>query len=227
MSPAAAPALTRVEVLRWIEDVGVVPVVRAPSAALAVRAVEALLAGGISVFEITMTVPGAVGVIAELAGRYRGRAVVGAGTVLTAADATAGLDAGALFIVSPGFDPQTVATARARDVAVMPGALTPTEILAAQAAGADMVKIFPCSALGGAKYLRALRGPLPDVKLLPTGGVNASTAADFIAAGASAVGVGSELVDVQALAVPGGDAVITERARELLEVVRRARAART
>lgn len=225
----AAPGtsgLSRAEVLRWIEEVGVVPVVRAPSAALAVRAVEALLAGGVSVFEITMTVPGAIGVIRELAQRYAGRAVVGAGTVLTAADAIACIDAGAQFIVSPGFNPETVAAARARDVAVMPGALTPTEVIAAQASGADMVKIFPCSALGGAPYLKALRGPLPDVKLLPTGGVSAATAADFIAAGASAVGVGSELVDLKALAAPdgSGDAVIAARARALLEVVRRARA---
>jgi 2-dehydro-3-deoxyphosphogluconate aldolase/(4S)-4-hydroxy-2-oxoglutarate aldolase len=214
---------TRDEACRRIEQIGLVPVVRAPSAEIAVRAVEAVLAGGISIFEITMTVPGALGVITELARRFGDRALIGAGTVLSAADARACVDAGARFVVSPGLDLPTVEAARAAGVAVMPGALTPTEVITAWKAGADMVKIFPCSAMGGAKYLRALRGPLPQVKLLPTGGVSAATAAEYLAAGASALGIGSELVDVAALTA-GDDAQVTARARELVDVVRRARA---
>jgi len=213
----------KAQVLRWITDVGIVPVVRAPSAALALRAVEALMAGGISVFEITMTVPGAVEVIRELAGRLRGQAIVGAGTVLTPDVARACLEAGAQFIVSPGLNPDVVAAARAANVAVMPGALTPTEVIAAVACGADMVKIFPCSAVGGPSYLKALKGPLPDVKLLPTGGVNANTALSYFEAGASAVGVGGELVDMKALQA-GDDAGLTARARALVGIVRDARA---
>ena len=220
----ARPATKQVQdVCREIEEVGLVPVVRAPSAPVALRAVEAVLAGGISILEITMTVPDALSVISTIVSRLGRRALVGAGTVLSADDARACVDAGARFIVSPGLDVPTVEAARALGVPVMPGALTPTEVITAWKAGADMVKIFPCSAMGGPKYLRALRGPLPAVKLLPTGGVNATTAADYIAAGASALGVGSELIDLAALAA-GNDDVLTARARELCEVVRRARA---
>jgi 2-dehydro-3-deoxyphosphogluconate aldolase/(4S)-4-hydroxy-2-oxoglutarate aldolase len=217
--------MTRAETCARIEEIGIVPVVRAASAELALRAAEAVLAGGISIFEITMTVPDAPAVIRALAARLGSRAVVGAGTVLDAEAAARCLDAGAAFIVSPGFDPATVAAAHARGVPAMPGALTPTEVIAAWKAGADMVKIFPASAVGGPKYLRALRGPLPDVKLLPTGGVNATTAADYIAAGAAALGVGSELVDPAALA-RGDDALLTTRARELVAAVAAARARR-
>ncbi len=170
-----------------------------------------------------MTVPNAVGVIRTLVERFGDRALVGAGTVLDAAGAQACIDAGAAFIVSPGFDAATVALARAHETVVMPGALTPTEVITAWKAGADMVKIFPASAAGGPSYLRALRGPLPQVKLMPTGGVNVSTAAAYIEAGAVALGVGSELVDPAALA-RGEDALLTERARALIDVVKAARA---
>jgi 2-dehydro-3-deoxyphosphogluconate aldolase / (4S)-4-hydroxy-2-oxoglutarate aldolase len=175
------------------------------------------------VLEITMTVPGAVRLISELSARFRDRAVVGAGTVLDKDTAAECIDAGARFIVSPGLDLPTIARAHAYDVAAMPGALTPTEIITAWKGGADFVKVFPCSALGGARYLKLLRGPLPLVKLFPTGGVNASTAAEFIEAGACAVGVGSELVDIAALR-DGRDTVVTERARELRAAVARGRA---
>jgi 2-dehydro-3-deoxyphosphogluconate aldolase/(4S)-4-hydroxy-2-oxoglutarate aldolase len=219
--------MTRAEICQRIEEVGIVPVVRAPSAELALRAVEAVRAGGISIFEITMTVPDAIAVIRSLAQRFAGqspdRVILGAGTVLSAEDARACIDAGAQFIVSPGLDLGTIQAAHAREVAVMPGALTPTEVITAWKAGAEMVKIFPCSAVGGAKYLRALRGPLPQVKLLPTGGVSVSTAQEYIAAGAAALGIGSELVDPAALAA-GQDAVLTERARWLVDAVRAARA---
>jgi 2-dehydro-3-deoxyphosphogluconate aldolase/(4S)-4-hydroxy-2-oxoglutarate aldolase len=213
----------RETIRRYIEEIGVVPVVRAPSSELALRAAEAVLAGGISVFEITMTVPGAVEVIRELCERFRGRALIGAGTVLNPDDALTCIDAGAQFIVGPGLNLATIAAAHAREVPAMPGALTPTEVITAWEAGADMVKIFPCGAVGGAKYLRALRGPLPQVRMLPTGGVSAVTAADYIASGASALGVGSELIDPAALAA-GEDHVLTERARELVAAVKAARA---
>jgi 2-dehydro-3-deoxyphosphogluconate aldolase/(4S)-4-hydroxy-2-oxoglutarate aldolase len=215
--------MTRVEVCRRLEEVGIVPVVRLPSAVLAARAVEAVLAGGISVVEITMTVPEAIGLIRSLRDRFGDRALVGAGTVLTAAQAQECIDAGAQFILSPGTDFATIELCRARDIVVIPGALTPTEVIAAWKAGADMVKIFPCSALGGAKYLRALKGPLPDVKILPTGGVSVATAPEYIAAGAAALGVGSELVDPAALQA-GQDEIIRERAQQLRDAVSRARA---
>jgi 2-dehydro-3-deoxyphosphogluconate aldolase / (4S)-4-hydroxy-2-oxoglutarate aldolase len=217
--------MTRAEICRRIEEVGIVPVVRAPSADLAIRAAEALLAGGISVFEITMTVPDAQDVIRSLVARLKGSAVVGAGTVLSADDARSCIDAGAEFIVSPGFDLPTIEAAHERDIPVMPGALTPTEVITAWKAGSDMVKIFPCSAVGGAKYLRALKAPLPQVKMLPTGGVSLATVHEFIAAGAAALGIGGELVDTKALAA-GQDATLTERARELVQAVAAARSQR-
>ena len=216
-------AASRAEICQRVEAVGIVPVVRAATPELAERAAAAVLAGGISIFEITMTVPNAPAVIRSLVARFGDRAVVGAGTVLSADDARLCIEAGAAFIVSPGLDLPTIAAAHERGVPIMPGALTPTEVITAWKAGADMVKIFPASAVGGAKYLRALRGPLPQVKLLPTGGVNATTAGDYIAAGACALGVGSELVDPAALAA-GNDSVLTDRARELVAAVAAARA---
>jgi 2-dehydro-3-deoxyphosphogluconate aldolase / (4S)-4-hydroxy-2-oxoglutarate aldolase len=216
----------RAEVVRRIEAVGIVPVIRAATPDLAARAARAVLAGGISVFEITMTVPDAPAVIRALVKELGDQAVIGAGTVLNAAAAHQCVDAGAAFIVSPGFDPDTVTEAHARGVPAMPGALTPTEVITAWNHGADLVKIFPVSAMGGASYLRALRGPLPEVKLLPTGGITAANAAEFLRAGASAIGVGSELVDTKALA-EGRDDVVTERARELCAAVQTARASRT
>lgn len=212
------------EVCESIERIGIVPVVRAKDPELAALAVEALLQGGISIFEITMTVPGAVELIGSLCQRYAGRAVVGAGTVLGVDQARACIDAGARFVVSPGLDLSTVEYCRSRDVPVMPGALTPTEVITAWKAGADMVKIFPCSAVGGAKYLKALKAPLPEIKLLPTGGVSLLTAHEYIAAGASALGMGAELVDVSAIQA-GQANVVTQRARELVQVVNQAKVA--
>jgi 2-dehydro-3-deoxyphosphogluconate aldolase / (4S)-4-hydroxy-2-oxoglutarate aldolase len=215
--------MTREELCRHIEEVGLVPVLRLPSAALVVRAVDAILAAGVTIFEVTLTVPGAVDVIRSLVDKFGDRAVIGAGTVLSPGDVSACVDAGAKFIVSPGLDLSTIQAAHARNVPVMPGALTPTEVITAWKAGADMVKIFPCSAVGGAKYLRALKGPLPQVKMLPTGGVNVTTAPEYIAAGASALGIGSELVDAKALEA-GKDAELTARARDLVVAVQTARA---
>ncbi len=210
--------MSRSDICREIEQAGLVPVIRVPTSELAMRAVDALLAGGITVFEITMTVPDATSVIRSLCERFQGRALVGAGTVLSPQDARACIDAGARFLVSPGLDPLTIDVAHAEGVPMLPGALTPTEVIDAWRAGADIVKIFPCSALGGAKYLRALRGPLPHVKMLPTGGVTPATAHEYIAAGAVALGMGSELVDVAALKA-GRDAELTARAREIVAAV--------
>ncbi|HEY0377975.1 MAG TPA: bifunctional 4-hydroxy-2-oxoglutarate aldolase/2-dehydro-3-deoxy-phosphogluconate aldolase [Pyrinomonadaceae bacterium] len=213
------------EVLRRIGEVGLVPVVRAASADEALAVAEAVRAGGVPVIEITLTVPGAVGVISEVVKRYGDEVLVGAGTVLDPETARACLLAGAQFIVSPSFNPGTIEMCRRYGVAVCPGALTPTEIVAAWAAGADVVKVFPCGAVGGAKYLRALKGPLPQIDLIPTGGVSLATAADFIEAGAFALGVGTDLVDTQA--VRAGQAhKVTEAARSYLELVRGARSAR-
>ncbi|HEX2877399.1 MAG TPA: bifunctional 4-hydroxy-2-oxoglutarate aldolase/2-dehydro-3-deoxy-phosphogluconate aldolase [Polyangiaceae bacterium] len=219
------PGSEREELVKRIERGTLVPVVRAPSADLAVKAVEAILEGGISTFEITLTVPGAVQVIESLVKRFGSRALIGAGTVLSAEQAAACIDVGAQFVVSPGFDAATVELVLKRGLPCMPGALTPTEVITAWKAGADMVKIFPCSAMGGAKYLKALKGPLPQVKMLPTGGVNATTVHEYLAAGAAALGIGSELVDAQALAAGNLD-LITARARELVDAVAASRALR-
>jgi 2-dehydro-3-deoxyphosphogluconate aldolase/(4S)-4-hydroxy-2-oxoglutarate aldolase len=216
--------MRRASVCRHIEEVGLVPVLRLPSAELVIRAVEVLLAAGVSICEVTMTVPGAIGVIAKLVDRFGDRAIIGAGTVLSADDARACIDAGSQFVVSPGLDLATIAAAHDRDIAVLPGALTPTEVITAWKAGAEMVKIFPCSAVGGAKYLRALKGPLPQVKMLPTGGVGPSSAHEYIAAGAAALGMGSELVD-RGMLEAGRDAELVDRARQLLAAIRAARRA--
>lgn len=205
-----------------IRKLGVVPVVRAQSADDAGRAIDAVMAGGINVIEVTMTVPGALGVIEQLARRYADDVLVGAGTVLDAETARACMLAGAQFIVSPALDEETIACCRRYGVAVMPGALTPTEVVRAWTLGADAVKVFPAGALGGASYLKALKAPLPQVEMIPTGGVSLKTAADFIRAGAMALGVGADLIDLKALA-EGNERLITERARQFLEIVNEAR----
>lgn len=212
-------------VIQRIKEIGLVPVVRAASADEALRAVDAIKDGGVSVLEITMTVPGALGAISEVAKRFADEVVVGAGTVLDAETARACMLAGAQFIVSPSLNLETIACCRRYGIAVLPGALTPTEVVQAWTAGADFVKVFPAGALGGASYLKSLKAPLPQIELVPTGGVSLKTAADFIKAGASALGVGADLVDVKALRA-GEAHVITERARQYVEIVREARQAR-
>ncbi len=214
--------MNKTDVIQWIKAAGVIPVVRAASADEAMRAIEAIKAGGLSVLEITMTVPGAVRVIEEVAARYGADVLVGAGTILDAETARACMLAGAQFIVSPALHLETIAMCRRYSIAVIPGALTPTEVLQAWTAGADMVKVFPCDSLGGARYIKSLKAPLPQVEVVPTGGVSLKTAADFIKAGASALGVGSDLVDVKALR-EGNAGLITERARQFIEAVREAR----
>jgi 2-dehydro-3-deoxyphosphogluconate aldolase/(4S)-4-hydroxy-2-oxoglutarate aldolase len=216
--------MNKEQVLGTIREVGIVPVVRAESADEAARAIDAIRAGGVPVIEITLTVPGAIRLIDDLARRFGDDAVVGAGTVLDPETARACILAGARFVVSPSLNRDTIACCRRYGVPVMPGALTPTEVVTAWEAGADLVKVFPCSALGGASYIKALKAPLPQIDLVPTGGVNLQTAADFIKAGAAALGLGADLVDLKALR-EGKAQEITERARKLVEIVRTARAA--
>jgi 2-dehydro-3-deoxyphosphogluconate aldolase/(4S)-4-hydroxy-2-oxoglutarate aldolase len=212
------------EVIRRIEEIGIVPVIRAATVDEATRAVQAICAGGIPVVEITMTVPNAISAIREVAQQYGKNVLVGAGTVTTAAQAESCLRAGAEFLVSPGLSPAVLAVARAAEKLAIPGALTPTELMNAQEHGARLVKIFPCGSVGGAKYLRSLKAPFPNASLIPTGGVNAANAAEFIAAGAVALGVGADLVDAAALR-EGNLEKITLAARELVQAVTSARAA--
>lgn len=207
-----------------IQEVGIIPVVRANSAQEALDAVDAVCAGGIPIVEITMTVPRAIEIIREVVRSRGGRVLVGAGTVLDAQTADECVDAGAEFVVSPGFDAATVERMRQRGRLMMAGALTPTEVIAAWKAGSDFVKVFPCGQVGGAAYIKALKAPLPQVPLVPTGGVTLDTAADFIAAGAAALGVGGELVQAAALK-DGKTEEIVEAARKFLAVVARAREA--
>ncbi len=208
-------------VLERIVATGLIPVIRAQSADEASAVVEAIQAGGLSVLEITMTVPDAVRLIESVARRATG-ALVGAGTVLDGETARACIGAGARFVVSPALNLDTVRVCNEAGVAVLPGALTPTEVVTAWRAGADLVKVFPANAVGGPAYIKSLKAPLPQVGLVPTGGVNLQTAKDFIKAGAAALGVGADLVDLAALR-RGEAAVITERARQFLALVREAR----
>ena len=206
-----------------IEEIGIVPVVRASSPREACIAAEAGCKGGIPIVEITMTVPGAIEVIRELAKSCGSDVLIGAGTVLNAEDARRCIDAGAQFLVTPGFNRATVEFAARESKLIMAGALTPTEIIEAWTAGSDFVKVFPCGQVGGAKYIKALKGPLPQIPLVPTGGVNLSTAAEFIEAGAAALGIGGELVQPEALKSNKPE-LIVETARKFLEIVATARA---
>jgi 2-dehydro-3-deoxyphosphogluconate aldolase/(4S)-4-hydroxy-2-oxoglutarate aldolase len=215
--------MNKTDVLKQIRDIGIIPVVRATSADEAMRAIDAIREGGVSVLEITMTVPGAVSVIEQLAKNYGNDVLVGAGTVLDPETARACILSGAKFVVSPALNVETIECCRRYGVAVMPGALTPTEVVKAWTAGADFVKVFPAGALGGASYLKALKAPLPQIELVPTGGVSLTTAADFIKAGASALGVGVDLVDLKTLR-DGQATFITERAKQYVQIVRDARA---
>ena len=215
--------MTKDDVLKRLEEIGVIPVVRAASAEEAVAVAEAIGEGGIPVLEITLTVPGAVKVIAELSKRFGDQVLVGAGTVLDPEAARECIDAGARFVVSPALNLQTIELCKREGIVILPGALTPTEVVTAWNAGADAVKVFPCSAVGGAKYLRALKAPLPQIKLVPTGGVSLATAKDFIAAGAWALGVGADLVNNEAIRSGDRGSVISA-ARDYVAAVRNARA---
>ena len=206
-----------------IIEIGIVPVVRASSPGEACVAADAVCQGGIPIVEITMTVPGAVDVIRELVKNCASDVLIGAGTVLDPEAARRCLDAGAQFLVSPGLNLKTIELAVREGKLIMAGALTPTEVITAWDAGADFVKIFPCGQVGGAKYIKALKGPLPQIPLVPTGGVNLNTAAEFIEAGAAALGIGGELVQADALKSNKPE-IIVENARKFLAIVKQARA---
>jgi 2-dehydro-3-deoxyphosphogluconate aldolase/(4S)-4-hydroxy-2-oxoglutarate aldolase len=212
------------EVRATIERIGILPSVRVSSRELASFAAETVYASGIPIIEITMTTPGALEVIDNLANRHADLAV-GAGTVLDEETARQCIEAGARFLTSPGFVPEVVAFAKRMDVVVLPGALTPTEVIAAWKAGSDFVKIFPAANVGGVQYVRALKVPLPQVPLIATGGVNQLTASDFILAGATAIGVGGELLPKEALHFRQEDR-IRELAGRFLGMVRDARSLR-
>ena len=212
--------MNKSDVIKWIADVGVIPVIRASSAEEALSVVEAIAEGGITCIEVTMTVPDAMDVIAGLA--RRDELLIGAGTVLDPETARDCIAAGAKFIVSPATNFDTIEYCNQTETVVMPGALTPTEVVNARDAGADFVKVFPADSMGGPKYLRSLKAPLPGIKLIPTGGVSQSTAADFIRAGAEAIGVGADLVDLKAIREGRADE-IAQAARNYLEIVKAAR----
>jgi 2-dehydro-3-deoxyphosphogluconate aldolase/(4S)-4-hydroxy-2-oxoglutarate aldolase len=205
-----------------IERVGLIPVLRARNAAQAHAVVKAMIAGGVTVVEVTMTVPGALDVLKELKSEYGAKLLLGSGTVTTAQEAEATIEAGAEFVVSPSFHPEVVAKTHELGKLSIPGALTPTEVITAWRAGADYVKIFPCSAVGGASYLKSLLAPFPHLKLIPTGGVTLESATSFLQAGARALGVGSDLVNLAAIDA-GNPEKITAAASAYLEVVAQVR----
>ena len=212
--------MSKEDVIARIVSGGVIPVIRASSKEEALAVIAAIAAGGITTIEVTLTVPNAVELIAELA--PRDDLLIGAGSVLDPESARECITAGAEFIVSPATNFDTILYCNDAEIAVMPGALTPTEIANAWDAGADFVKVFPADSMGGAKYLRSLLAPMPHLKLIPTGGVNQDTAADFIRAGAQAIGVGSDLVDLKAIR-EGRASEITAAARRYLEIAAEAR----
>ncbi|MEJ2006617.1 MAG: bifunctional 4-hydroxy-2-oxoglutarate aldolase/2-dehydro-3-deoxy-phosphogluconate aldolase [Acidobacteriota bacterium] len=214
---------SREKALSRIRELGVVPIIRVSTPEDAFRAVEAVVAGGVSIVEVTMGVPNALRVMERVVERFGDSVLLGAGTVLDSETCRAALLAGAEFIVTPALDVRVIETSRRYSKACIPGALTPTEVVAAWQAGADMVKVFPCAPVGGPKYLKSLRGPLPQIDFIPTGGVNLETTPEYIRAGASAVAVGGELVSSKALR-EGKAEVITANASKFLEAVRTARA---
>lgn len=208
--------MNRDQVEQRITGIGVVPVVRASSPQKAIDAARAVCAGGIPIIELTMTVPGAIDAIRELRRSMPADVLIGAGTVLDAKTAAKCIEAGAEFLVSPGFNRATVRYARREGILIMAGALTPTEVITAWSAHADFVKVFPCGNVGGPSYIRALKAALPQIPMIPTGGVNAATATQFLEAGAAALGIGGELVS-------GSSQAITEKARQLVAIVQAAR----
>jgi 2-dehydro-3-deoxyphosphogluconate aldolase/(4S)-4-hydroxy-2-oxoglutarate aldolase len=214
--------MTKLETLRRIREIGLIPVLRARSEEDAIAIAHAIKHGGVPILEITMTVPGALDVIRQIATEFGGQVLLGAGTVLDGETARACILAGAEYIVAPSVKLSTIKMCHRYSVPVFPGALTPTEIVTAWEAGADAVKVFPCGALGGPKYLKSLKAPLPQIEMIPTGGVSLSTADEFLSAGAFALGVGNDLIDADGLS-PEKLVSITENAKKYLEIVRKHR----
>src|ERR1039457_4362541 len=215
-------AMKQREILSQIIGIGIVPVVRTSSAETAIRAIEAIYRGGVRAAEITMTVPGAVRALEKIADQFGDKIVLGAGTVLDPETARICMLAGAEFLVTPSLKRATIEIAKRYAKVICPGALTPTEVLTAWEAGADVVKIFPCGNVGGPKYIKALKGPFPQIEMIPTGGVNLETAGEFLKAGACAVAVGGELVDAKSIKEGRFD-IIEDRARQYLAAIAKAR----
>jgi 2-dehydro-3-deoxyphosphogluconate aldolase/(4S)-4-hydroxy-2-oxoglutarate aldolase len=207
--------MTKTKVLSTLKSIGLVPVLRADSVAQALSLADSIAAGGVTVLEITMTVPGAIQVMRKLA-ETRPDILIGAGTVLDPETARMCILEGAQFVVSPALNLKTIEICHRYSIAALPGALTPTEIVTAWQAGADVVKVFPASSMGGASYLKSIKAPLPQVELIPTGGVSLATAEDFLKAGAFALGVGADLVDPNA-----APETISENARRYLAIVQK------
>ena len=214
--------VTAKEILAFITEIGIVPVVRTPSAESAIKSIEAIYRGGVRAAEITMTVPGALKALEKLADQFGDKLVLGAGTVLDPETARVCMLAGAQFFVTPALKVSTIEMAKRYSKVICPGALTPTEVLTAWEAGADVVKVFPANSVGGPKYIKALKGPLPHIEMIPTGGVNLETAGEFLKAGACAVAVGGELVDAK-LIKEGRYDEMEARARHYLHAIARAR----
>ena len=210
------------DTIRRIREIGIVPVVRAANLDEARQAINAICRGGIPIIEVTMTVPNAPAMIGELVQHYGDQVLTGAGTVTTARQAEVCLEAGAQFLVSPGLSSAVLHVAAQHGTLAIPGALTPTEVMAALEAGARVIKIFPCGSAGGAKHIKALRAPFPETPFIPTGGVNLSNAAEYLAAGSFALGVGADLVDLAALRKNESQKIV-EMAKSLVETVRLAR----
>jgi 2-dehydro-3-deoxyphosphogluconate aldolase / (4S)-4-hydroxy-2-oxoglutarate aldolase len=215
--------MSRPSTINAITETGIVPVIRASSPDQALAACNAVLRGGIATLEITMTVPRAIRVMEKLADTLGDKVLLGAGTVLDAETARAALLAGAEFLVTPALRLDVIQVAHRYSKVVMPGALTPSEVLTAWEAGADFVKVFPCGNMGGPKYIRSLKAPFPHIQLVPTGGVNLENAVDFLLAGSSALGVGADLVDSKAMDAGKFD-VLEDNARKFLDCVLKAKA---
>jgi 2-dehydro-3-deoxyphosphogluconate aldolase/(4S)-4-hydroxy-2-oxoglutarate aldolase len=212
----------REETKKTLEQAVLIPVLRAGSIQAGHALVDAMMAGGVTVVEVTMTVPNALTLLRELKQRHGDNLLLGSGTITDAAQAEATIDEGAEFVVSPSLHLDVIAKTKDLGRISIPGALTPTEVITAWRAGADYVKIFPCSAMGGASYLKSLLAPFPELKLIPTGGVTLQTTADFLKAGARALGVGTDLVNTAAIA-EGKPEIVTNAARAYLEAIRVAR----
>lgn len=213
---------TTEKAMKLIYETGLIPIIRVESADIAFKVADAFLEGGINIIEVTMSVPGAVGVVKELIEKFGDKVLIGTGTVVDAKMVEEVINAGSEFIVSPNYSRYMIDAAHHYKKPIIPGALTPTEIYDAYANGADAVKVFPCGTVGGAAYLKAIRGPLPQIPLVPTGGVNLETAGPMLDAGAYALGVGGAITDKKAIK-EGRFEVITENVRRFLDIVKKHR----
>lgn len=213
---------TKEKAMKLIYETGLIPIIRVESTDIAFKVAEAFLAGGINIIEVTMSVPGAIDVVKQLIENYGNKVLIGTGTVVDGRMAEEVIKAGSQFIVSPNYSKELIETAKKHSKPIIPGALTPTEIFSAYSMGADAVKVFPCGNVGGADYLKAIRAPLPDIPLVPTGGVDLETAGAMLDAGAYALGVGGAITDKRAIK-EGRYEVITENVRKFLDIVKKHR----